>query len=142
MTVHASATSTALVRKTFTMGHIERVIDADNVEGCVAALSKLLRNWCTFGYGAPPSAAGKYRGDFDQPLEEHARAIHEVYDADKAKSDLIGFAALQLPDLAALVAGGPHAFELPPLSLSNPAAKGSVSSRGTIKGALALKVYQ
>ena len=45
-------------------------------------MDRLLRQYCTFGFHAPPHKLSKTGPRFDKPLYEHMKIIHEVWDAD------------------------------------------------------------
>ena len=68
------------------LGHVNYVESAlsDKTEAYVQSVDRLLRQYCTFGFQAPPLShkLSKTGPRFDKPLYEHMKSTHEVWDTD------------------------------------------------------------
>ena len=82
-TMRFSAADAQLNAERGLLGHVEHVGEhADSVESYVQSTLQVLKNFCTFGHGAPHT---NIVGQFDPELFQHIKAIHEVWDTDKAR---------------------------------------------------------
>ena len=90
LTMRFSATTEAnLECRRGTIGQIDSAklkarSTADAAIIMVNCYDKILREFCTFGHGAParPSGNGATKQHFDEELFEHLKSIHEIFDTD------------------------------------------------------------